>query len=120
MGPRSTTQSGTSDSSNVTHLEDTSPEEPALAKEMAVLVPPIYRGKVDGFIDDLINVFWDTPDNCQRLPHSVPLAMHVTTRLHAGNDCEPLPRLDILLQPNLLAKGAPSEIQIVLRWTLNT
>jgi hypothetical protein len=46
--------------------------------------------------------------------------MHVTTRLHAGNDCEPLPRLDILLQPNLLAKGAPSEIQIVLRWTLNT
>ena len=95
-------------------------EEPTLAKEMAVLVPPIYRGKVDGFIDDLINVFWDTPDNCQRLPHSVPLAMHVTSRPHAGDDQEPLPRRPILSLPKLLAEGAPAEIQIVIGWTLNT
>ena len=36
--------------------------------------------RVDGFIDDLINVFADTPENCRMQPHVVPLAMHVTSR----------------------------------------
>jgi len=94
------------------------PCSPAL--EMAVRVPPIRRGKVDGFIDDLIHVFWDTPSNLERLPHAVPLAMFVTSRPHAGDAAEPLPRRDILSLPKLRAEGAPAESQIVLGWQVNT
>ena len=44
-------------------------------------------GRVDGFIDDLlINVFADTQANCRIQPQVVPLAMHVTSRPHAGVD----------------------------------
>ena len=92
----------------------------APAMPMAVGIPPTERGKVDGFIDDLIHVFWDTPSNCERLPHAVPLAMHVTSRPHAGDSEEPLPRRDILSIPKLRAEGAPAEVQTVLGWSLNT
>ena len=97
------------------------PESPiAPAKRMAVVAAPIMRGKVDGFIDDLIHVFWDTPSNRERLPHAVPLAMHVTSRPHAGEATEPLPRREILSAPKLKAEGAPSEIQTVLGWSVDT
>jgi hypothetical protein len=52
-------------------------------KPMAVEVPITNQervGRVDGFIDDLINVFVDSPVNCGRQPHVVPLAMHITSR----------------------------------------
>ena len=90
------------------------------AYQMAVGVPPIERGKVDGFIDDLIHVFWDTPSNISRLPHAVPLAMFVTSRPHAGDTFEPIPRRDILSLPKLQAEGSPAESQIVLGWLVNT
>jgi hypothetical protein len=90
------------------------------AQPMAVNVPPIQRGKVDGFIDDLIHVFWDTPSNIERLPHAVPLAMFVTSRPHAGDEAEPLPRRDILSLPKLKAEGSPAESQIILGWRVNT
>jgi hypothetical protein len=90
------------------------------AQPMAVKVPPVQRGKVDGFIDDLIHVFWDTPSNIERLPHAVPLAMFVTSRPHAGDEVEPLPRRDILSLPKLKAEGSPAESQIVLGWRVNT
>ena len=73
----------------------------ARAEQMSVVPAPILRGKVDGFIDDLILVFWDTDGNVDRLPHAVPLAMYVTSRPHAGDDNEPLPRRDILSIPKL-------------------
>ena len=93
----------------------------ARGREMAVMVPlPIRGGKVDGFIDDLINVFWDTPENCARQPHVVPLAMHVTNRPHAGEDEEPVPRRPILSLPKLMAEGRPEEVQTVLGWNLDT
>ena len=93
----------------------------ALGREMAVLVPQSSRGgKVDGFIDDLINVFVDTPENCARQPHVVPLAMHVTSRPHAGAGEEPVPRRPILSLPKLIAEGRPEEVQTVLGWTINT
>jgi hypothetical protein len=93
----------------------------AAGREMAVIVPPPLRGgKVDGFIDDLINVFADTPENCARQPHVVPLAMHVTSRPHAGDAEEPVPRRPILSQPKLAAEGRPEEVQTVLGWTLDT
>ena len=75
---------------------------------------------MDGFIDDLINVFLDTPRNCKRQPQVVPLAMHVTSRPHAGDALEPLPRRAILSQPKLIAEGSPAECQLVLGWHLDT
>ena len=96
------------------------PDAPiAPAKRMAVVAAPIMRGKVDGFIDDLIHVFWNTPSNRERLPHAVPLAMPVTSRPHAGDAAEPLPRREILSAPKLKAEGAPAEIQTVLGWSVD-
>jgi hypothetical protein len=93
----------------------------ARARRMAEHIPPTKAGgRVDGFIDDLINVFLDTPTNCRRQPNIVPLAMHLTSRPHAGDDKEPVPRRPILSIPKLIAEGRPEEIQIVLGWRLNT
>ena len=91
------------------------------ARRMAVSIPPTKAGgRVDGFIDDLINVFLDTPANCLRQPHIVPLAMHLTSRPHAGDEHEPVPRRPILSIPKLIAEGRPEEVQIVLGWRINT
>jgi hypothetical protein len=92
----------------------------AVTLPMTVSVPPIITGRVDGFIDDLINVFLDTAANCQRQPHVVPLVMFVTSRPHAGDKHEPIQRRAILLLEELLLEGAPAEIQIVLGWLLDT
>ena len=78
-------------------------------------------GRLDGFIDeDLINVFLDTRENCAVQPHVVPLAMHVTSRSHAGEDKEPITRRPLLSLPKLAAEGSPAESQIVLGWQLDT
>ena len=49
----------------------------------------------------------------------VPLAMHVTSRPHAG-DKEPILRRAILSMMKLLMEGSPAEQQIVLGWLLDT
>ena len=66
-------------------------------KPLALKVPVrgANEGRVDCFIDDLIHVFLDTSENCQRQPHVVPLAMHLTSRSHAGTK-EPITRRPIL------------------------
>jgi hypothetical protein len=89
------------------------------ALDMAVKIPLSSTARVDGFIDDLICVFLDTPANCERAPHAVPLAMHVTSRPHAGDHVEPIKRRNILSLPKLLAEGTPDERQIVLGWMLD-
>jgi hypothetical protein len=102
-------------------LETTIPFGPG--RRMAVAIPLSEAenvGRVDGFIDDLINVFLDSPDNCRRQPHVVPLAMHVTSRPHAGEEEEPIPRRALLSISKLLAEGSPDEIQIVLGWRIDT
>ena len=73
----------------------------------------------DSFLDDLIQVFLDTPWNRAREPHVVPLAIHVTSRPHAGS-AEPIKRRELVSKPKLIAKGGPAEDQIVLGWTLDT
>ena len=75
---------------------------------------------MDGFIDDLINVFLDLPDNLVRYTQAVPLAMHITSRPHAGDEEEPVPRRPILSQAKLEAEGSPAEIQTVLGWNIDT
>jgi hypothetical protein len=87
---------------------------------MSVVPTPIIEGKVDVFVDDLINVFLDTATNRKRQPQVVPLAVHVTTRLHAGEANEPVPRRPLISIPKLLAEGSPAELSIVLGWLLNT
>ena len=91
----------------------------ARAMPMAVHVPTNVTARSDSFIDDLIRVFLDTPRNRAREPHAVPLAIHVTSRPHAGA-AEPVPRRELVSQPKLIAEGGPAEVQIVLGWTLNT
>jgi hypothetical protein len=89
------------------------------AEEAAVVVPTTTTSKTDGFIDDLVNVTLDTPRNRERAPHAVPLAMHCTSRPHAGNK-EPIMRRSILSIIKLLAEGTHAEIQVVLGWLLDT
>jgi hypothetical protein len=92
----------------------------AKAMPMAVQIPlKKHTTRVDGFIDDLINVFLDTTVNRAREPHIVPLAMHCTSHPHAGDD-EHISRRGILSAPKLVAEGAPAETQIVLGWKMDT
>jgi hypothetical protein len=91
----------------------------AKAMPMAVHIPTTVTACTDSFIDDLIRVFLDTPENRAREPHAVPLAIHVTSRPHMG-DSEPIRRRGILSAPKLEAEGTPAEEQIVLGWILNT
>jgi hypothetical protein len=92
----------------------------ARAAPMAVLVPVTEGGIVDGFIDDLISVFLDSPSNLVRHTQAVPLAMHITSRPHAGDTEEPVPRRAILSSAKLEAEGSPAEVQIVLGWQIDT
>jgi hypothetical protein len=80
----------------------------------------VITGRVDGFIDDLINVFLDTLKNCRRQAHVVPLAMFVTSRPYAGNTQEPILRRAILSMEKLATEGTLEEIQIVLGWLIDT
>jgi hypothetical protein len=98
-------------------LEASTPH--ATASKMAVFIPPLESGKVDVFVDDLIDAFPDSPENLARKPHVVPLAMHVTSRPHAGAR-EPILRRVMLSLVKLLAEGAPAEQQIVLGWLSET
>jgi hypothetical protein len=91
----------------------------AIGRQLAVTVPTEVTGRTDSFIDDLIRVFLDTPDNREKQPHAVPLAIFVANRPNAGND-EPVPRRENLSAPKLVAEGTPAEIQIVLGWDLDT
>jgi hypothetical protein len=67
------------------------PKEVPIAQAMplAVSIPTSVTARTDGCIDDLVRVFLDTATNREREPHAVPLAIHVTSRPHAG-DSEPL------------------------------
>jgi hypothetical protein len=91
----------------------------AQAMSLAVSIPTTVTARTDGCIDDLIRVFLDTATNREREPHAVPLAIHVTSRPHAG-DSEPLWHWGLALAPKLVAEGTPAESQIVLGWMLNT
>jgi hypothetical protein len=62
---------------------------------MSIRIPSLEFGRVDVFVDDVIDVFPDTPGALGRYPHVVPLAMELTSRVHAG-PWEPIPRRPIL------------------------
>jgi hypothetical protein len=88
-------------------------------REIAVPIPTTLNARFDGFIDDIIQVFLDSPDNRRRQPAMGPLAVFATVRPHADAD-EPVPRRPLLSPSKVAAEGAPAEIQIVLGWEMNT
>jgi hypothetical protein len=92
----------------------------AQARPMAVGVPTTVTARTDCFIDDLIRVFLDSPAARAREPHAVPLAIFVTSRPHAGDSSEPVPRRSLMQAAKLIAEGTPAEIQTVLGWALDT
>jgi hypothetical protein len=91
----------------------------AQARPLALVIPLSVTCRTDGFIDDLITTFLDTAENRARCPHATPLAMHLTSRPHAGT-AEPITRRNILSDAKLIAEGTPAEVQTVLGWYLNT
>ena len=87
---------------------------------MTVIIPPLETGKVNVFIDDLIDTYLDLRENLAIKPHAIPLTMHVTSRPHAG-DSEPIVRQAILsLLKFVLAEGSPAEQYIVFGSLLDT
>jgi hypothetical protein len=86
--------------------------------QMAVVMPTTVTAQTDGFIDDLIQVFLDTPKNKEQALHSVPLAIHLTSRPHAGL-AEPIQQQGLLSNLKLIAEGTPEESQIVLGWKMD-
>jgi hypothetical protein len=89
------------------------------AKEMVVTIPTTLSSRHNCFIDDMSQIFLDTPNNRRRMPGIVPLAVFATCRPHAGED-KPIIRRQLLSPSKLVAEGTPAEIQIVLGWELNT
>ena len=86
----------------------------------AVELPIHSTSRKDCFIDDIIAVFLDTIANRRREGHVVPLAVHLMSRPHAGDDHEPVVRRPLLAPDKLSAEGRPCEVQIVLGWEVNT
>jgi hypothetical protein len=84
-------------------------------------VPVSVTSRKDCFIDDVVNIFLD--EGAERLEaecRSVPLAVHLMSRPHAGDGQEPVPRRPLLGPDKLAAEGRPSEILVVLGWGMDT
>jgi hypothetical protein len=74
---------------------------------------------IDGFINNLICAFLNSPSKLEQAPHVILLAMFVTSQPHTGDANKPIRRLDILpVDPT--AKGSPDERQIILGWMIDT
>ena len=74
----------------------------------------------DCFIDDIIDCHLGTPENMERAPHVVQLAVQAMSRPHAGVDVEPVPRRPLLGPDKLEAEGRSAERQVVLGWEIRT
>ena len=85
----------------------------------AVEVPIHQTAMVDCFVDDLVLAFLSTPGNLRRACHAVPLAVHVMSRPHGGDE-EPVKRRQLLEPSKLVAEGRPTEVLVVLGWLLDT
>ena len=89
------------------------------ARALSVHIPTSDLGRADCFIDDIIKVMLDRPDNILRHATATPLAVFACARPHAGEQ-EPIPRRENLSPSKLEAEGTPAEVQIVLGWELDT
>jgi hypothetical protein len=100
--------------------EEDAPVMPAI--QPALSVPVTLDSVRDCFIDDVIDVYLDTPLNRAREGHLVQMAVHLMSRPHAGEDAEPpVPRRPLLGPEKLEAEeGRGSETQVVLGWEVRT
>lgn len=90
----------------------------APAKEMAYKIPTTCPSRTDDFVDDLINVCIDDEGWLERGGIAPPLAVHVTSRPHEG-DNEPVERRPNLSPTKVAAEGTHAEVQVVLGWELD-
>ena len=72
----------------------------------------------DGYVDDLISVAIDTPQDTLRARHAIALATYTIFR--PTNEDDPIPRNNILSIRKLLAESRLEEIKTVLGWVINT
>jgi hypothetical protein len=86
----------------------------------AVEVPVSLDVRKDCFIDDIIVAFLGTERNLRREGHTVPLAAHVLSRPHAGDEAEPVPRKPLFAPSKQEIEGIPCEIMILLGWWFDT
>ena len=92
-------------------------DEFAAAKKLSVNIP-FRRAPCDGYIDDAIVVTLDIDDTVKRGQNSVPLAAYSIFRPLSQN--EPIARNDTVSKRKLEGEGTPSEIKVVLGWTIDT
>ena len=92
----------------------------APAKPLSVHIPVTALGRSDCFIDDIIVVMIDRPEQILRHSSAAPLAIHCAMRPNAGVEKEPIPRRDAMSGEKLVAEGSPAESQICLGWRINT
>jgi len=90
----------------------------AKAQPMAVHLPENNIGKADLFIDDTILITLNKNDNHTCTCAAAILAIHtVAQSLHPN---ESIPRKEIISLKKFKAEVQPSEVKIVLGWTINT
>ena len=100
----------------VNYLDDSIPFH--AGQPLAVDVETKPRGFHDVYLDDMVQVFTDTPEHLDRSPGIVPLVLHMLVRPVAPD--EPIHRTEILAADKMKAEGAPSETMRVLGWLLDT
>jgi hypothetical protein len=91
MGSQNSLQPNPNHNPNI--YREVAKEEPfAQGLPMAVEVPVLPGLKTSQFINDLIQVFLDTPKNQEQGAHFVPLAVHTTSQTHPVNNKQILRR----------------------------
>ena len=97
------------------------PNESPFSSALPMLVDPCIDeyGGSEVFIDDIFSAFLDlSPEHIDRGKFAPLIAIESISRpSHAK---EPLPRDDMLAIDKAIAEGTPTEILIVLGWSLNT
>ena len=98
------------------------PSEPfAEAIEPAVEVPVSLQSRKNAFIDNIINIFLDTgEETIRRECYTVPLAVNLMGRPHAGDNKALVPRRPFLGPKKLEAKTRPTKSLVSLGWGVNT
>ena len=72
----------------------------------------------DGYIDDCLTAAADVDDEVSRSQEAPPLIIHSIFRPVAAD--EPIKRDDNISEKKLRGEGQPSEIKVMLGWTINT
>lgn len=89
----------------------------ATSRDFSVKYPDSADNKADVFIDDIVSVGLDTPENVVKLKAAPCTVLHSVCH---KSDNTHIPRVDILSEMKNKEEGAPEEIKTVLGWDLDT